>query len=114
MKLCPTIIPKGKRLAHLTERAFALTEDPRIVGPRQYRDYTALTSAEWCGFTNYPWERGLINFKPHEAELALERSIQASALDATRVDFSDDEVNGTMDRIADGVENSGGLYAADK
>jgi hypothetical protein len=205
MKLCPKIILEGTRLTHKTDIAFALNEHPRIVGPRKYRYHSPLISAEWCGFTNYPWGRGLINFEPHEAELALEtyrtwlhlfeqiryyswivdrfhistqtyqfiqygttydfrwldqalknlgfrlifctrsaesfaqaraervkvsgkpsqyddlqvfiheqevmeRFIQASTLETMRVDISDDDVSGTVERIADWMEQTGGLY----
>jgi hypothetical protein len=205
MKLCPKIILEGTRLTHKTDIAFALNEHPRIVGPRKYRYHSPLISAEWCGFTNYPWGRGLINFEPHEAELAMEtyrtwlqlfqqiryyswivdrfhistqtyqyiqygttydfrwldqalkdlgfrlifctrsaesfaqaraarvkvsgkpsqyddlqvfiheqevmeRFIQVSALDTMRVDISDDDVNGTVERIADWMEQTDGLY----
>lgn len=72
MKLCPKIILEGTRLTHKTDIAFALNEHPRIVGPRKYRYHSPLISAEWCGFTNYPWGRGLINFEPHEEALALD------------------------------------------
>jgi len=72
MKLCPKIILEGTRLTHKTDIAFALNEHPRIVGPRKYRYHSPLISAEWCGFTNYPWGRGLINFEPHEETLALD------------------------------------------
>lgn len=71
-KLCPKIILEGTRLTYKTEIAFALNEHPRIVGPRKYRYHSPLISAEWCAFTNYPWGRGLINFEPQEAELAME------------------------------------------
>jgi hypothetical protein len=72
MKLCPKIILEGTRLTHKTDIAFALNEHPRIVGPRKYRYHSPLISAEWCGFTNYPWGRGLINFEPQEEALATE------------------------------------------
>ena len=72
MKLCPKIILEGTRLTHKTDIAFALNEHPRIVGPRKYRYHSPLISAEWCGFTNYPWGRGLINFEEHEEALAME------------------------------------------
>lgn len=72
MKLCPKIILEGTRLTHKTDIAFALNEHPRIVGTRKYRYHSPLISAEWCGFTNYPWGRGLINFEPHEEALALD------------------------------------------
>ncbi len=71
-KLCPKIILEGTRLTFKTEIAFALNEHPRIVGPRRYRYHSPLISAEWCAFTNYPWGRGLINFEPQEAALAME------------------------------------------
>jgi hypothetical protein len=71
-KLCPKLILEGTRLTFKTEIAFALNEHPRIVGPRKYRYHSPLVSAEWCGFTNYPWGRGLINFEPGEIELAME------------------------------------------
>jgi len=72
MKLCPKIILEGTRLTHKTDIAFSLNEHPRIVGPRKYRYHSPLVSAEWCGFTNYPWGRGLINFEAQEEALAME------------------------------------------
>ncbi len=71
-KLCPKIIIEGTRLTHKTDIAFALNEHPRIVGPRNYRYHSPLISAEWCGFTNFPWGRGLINFAPEEEAQAME------------------------------------------
>jgi hypothetical protein len=71
-KLCPKIILEGTRLTFKTEIAFTLNEHPRIVGPRKYRYHSPLISAEWCGFTNFPWGRGLINFEPQEEALAME------------------------------------------
>ncbi|MDY7077514.1 MAG: hypothetical protein SXV54_11390 [Chloroflexota bacterium] len=71
-KLCPKIILEGTRLTYKTEIAFALNEHPRIVGPRKYRYHSPVISAEWCGFTNFPWGRGLINFEPHEEAHAME------------------------------------------
>lgn len=71
-KLCPKIILEGTRLTFKTEIAFALNEHPRIVGPRKYRYHSPIVSAEWCGFTNVPWGRGLINFEPYEEERAME------------------------------------------
>jgi hypothetical protein len=72
MKLCPKIILEGTRLTHKTDIAFALNEHPRIVGPRKYQYHSPLISAEWCGFTNYPWGRGLINFDAQEETLAMD------------------------------------------
>ena len=63
-KLTPKIILEGTRLTHKTDLAFALNEHPRIVGPRRYRYHSPLISAEWCGFTPYPWGRGPITFEP--------------------------------------------------
>lgn len=71
-KLCPKVILEGTRLTQKTDIAFALNEHPRVVGPRKYRYHSPLVSAEWCGFTNVPWGRGLINFAPQEESLALE------------------------------------------
>ncbi len=71
-KLCPKIILEGTRLTHKTDIAFKLNEHPRIVGPRKYRYHSPIISAEWCGFTDFPWGRGLINFEPAEEELAME------------------------------------------
>jgi hypothetical protein len=71
-KLCPKVILEGTRLTFKTEIAFALNEHPRIVGPRKYRYHSPIVSAEWCGFTNYPWGRGLIDFSPDEEALAME------------------------------------------
>jgi len=72
LKLCPKIILEGTRLTHKTDIAFRLNEHPRIVGPRKYRYHSPIVSAEWCGFTNTPWGRGLINFEPREQEKAME------------------------------------------
>jgi hypothetical protein len=71
-KLVPKIILEGTRLTLKTEVAFALNEHARIVGPRRYRYHSPLISAEWCGFTNFPWGRGAINFEPQEEALAME------------------------------------------
>lgn len=71
-KLCPKVILEGTRLTLKTEIAFALNEHPEFVGPRQYRYHSPLVSAEWCGLTNEPWGRGLINFRPEEAAKAIE------------------------------------------
>ena len=71
-KLCPKVILEGTRLTFKTDIAFALNEHPRIVGPRKYRYHSPIISAEWCAFTNFPWGRGLINFEPHEEEMAME------------------------------------------
>lgn len=71
-KLCPKIILEGTRLTLKTEIAFALNEHPEFVGPRRYRYHSPLVSAEWCGLTNEPWGRGLINFRPEEAARAIE------------------------------------------
>ncbi len=62
MKLTPKVILEGTRLVGKTDLAFALNEHPRLVGDRRYRYHSPLISAEWCGFTNEPWGRGLINF----------------------------------------------------
>jgi len=69
-KRCPKVILEGTRLTLKTEIAFALNEHPRVVGPRAYRYTSPVVSAEWCGFTNTPWGRGLINFLPEERGLA--------------------------------------------
>lgn len=71
-KLCPKVILEGTRLTQKTEIAFALNEHPRVVGPRKYRYHSPLISAEWCGFTNVPWGRGLVNFAPQEEAMAME------------------------------------------
>jgi hypothetical protein len=71
-KMVPKIILEGTRLTFKTEIAFALNEHPRLVGLRKYRYHSPLISAEWCGFTNFPWGRGLINFAPEEEALAME------------------------------------------
>ena len=71
-KLVPKLILEGTRLTHKTDLAFAIQDDARITGPRRYRYHTPLVSAEWCGFTNRPWGRGLINYGPEEAGRAME------------------------------------------
>jgi hypothetical protein len=71
-KLVGKVILEGTRLTHKTDLAFALNEHPRFVGPRRYRYHSPVVSGEWCGFTNHPWGRGLINFDPdHEFDLAM-------------------------------------------
>jgi hypothetical protein len=69
-KLTPKIILEGARLTRKTDLAFALNEHPRIVGPRRYRYHSPLISAEWCGFTPFPWGRGPITFEPRGEEEA--------------------------------------------
>lgn len=71
-KWVPKVILEGTRLTEKTETAFALNEHPRLVGPRKYRYHSPVISGEWCGFTNTPWGRGLINYAPEEEALALE------------------------------------------
>ncbi|MCA9555733.1 MAG: hypothetical protein KC933_37225 [Myxococcales bacterium] len=71
-KMVPKVILEGTRLTHKTDLAFALNEHPRVVGPRKYRYHSPVISGEWCGFTNAPWGRGLINFEPDEEAKALE------------------------------------------
>ncbi len=70
--LCPKVILEGTRLTFKTDIAFALNEHPRVVGPRKYRYHSPLISAEWSGFTDTPWGRGLINFAPEEEARAME------------------------------------------
>ena len=71
-KLCPKLILEGTRLTHKTDLAFACNEHPRLVGPRNYRYPSPLVSAEWCGFTDFPWGRGIVNYAPEESERAME------------------------------------------
>jgi len=71
-KLVPKIILEGTRLTHKTDLAFVLNEHPDLVGPRKYRYHSPLISAEWCGFTDHPWGRGLINYNPDEHFKAME------------------------------------------
>jgi hypothetical protein len=71
-KLCPKVILEGTRLTLKTEIAFALNEHPRLVGPRLYRYHSPLVSAEWCGFSDYPWGHGPINYDPAEEPRAME------------------------------------------
>jgi hypothetical protein len=71
-KLTPKIILEGTRLTHKTDVAFALNEHPRIVGPRRYRYDSPLISAEWCGFSPYPWGHGPIDFEPADEGRAME------------------------------------------
>jgi hypothetical protein len=70
--MCPKIILEGTRLTWKTEIAFVLNEHPRVVGARKYRYHSPVISGEWCGFTNTPWGRGLINFNPDEEAKAIE------------------------------------------
>ncbi len=71
-KLVPKIILEGTRLTNKTETAFALNEHPDFVGERKYRYHSPIISGEWCGFTNEPWGRGIINYLPEEEALAKE------------------------------------------
>ena len=71
-KLCPKLILEGTRLTGKTDLAFALNEHPALVGERRYRYHSPVVSGEWCGFTNTPWGRGLVNFEPDEKDKAME------------------------------------------
>jgi len=71
-KMVPKVILEGTRLTHKTDLAFALNEHSGVVGNRKYRYHSPIVSAEWCGFTNAPWGRGLINFGQEEEAQALE------------------------------------------
>lgn len=71
-KLCPKLIVEGTRLTHKTDLVLALNEHPRVVGARRYPYPSPIVSAEWCGFTNEPWGRGLVNYAPDEEERAFE------------------------------------------
>lgn len=71
-KLCPKVILEGTRLTSKTDVAFALNRSARLVGPRSYEYHSPIISAEWCGFTNAPWGRGLINFEEDEESLAMD------------------------------------------
>jgi len=72
-KLVGKVLLEGTRLTHKTDLAFALNEHTRFVGPRKYRYHSPVVSGEWCGFTNHPWGRGLVNFDPErELQLALD------------------------------------------
>ncbi len=71
-KLTPKVILEGTRLTHKTDLALALNRHPRIVGARKYEYPSPLISAEWCGFTDQPWGRGLINYDPSEEARAME------------------------------------------
>ncbi|HUQ56840.1 hypothetical protein [Lentzea sp.] len=72
MKLTPKVILEGTRLTGKTDLAYALNEHPRLVGHRRYRYHSPLISAEWSGFSNEPWGRGLIDFAPEETAHAIE------------------------------------------
>ncbi|HEX7306785.1 hypothetical protein [Lentzea sp.] len=72
MKLTPKVVLEGTRLTGKTDLAYALNEHPRLVGHRRYRYHSPLISAEWSGFTNEPWGRGLIDFAPEETAQAIE------------------------------------------
>jgi hypothetical protein len=71
-KLVPKVILEGTRLTLKTDIAFALNRHTRFVGVRKYPYHSPVISAEWCGFTNRPWGRGLTNFAPDEYERAME------------------------------------------
>ncbi len=68
----PKVILEGTRLTHKTDLAYALNAHPRVVGPRKAPYPSPLVSAEWCGFTNHPWGRGIINYAPEEEARAME------------------------------------------
>ncbi|MDX2128337.1 MAG: hypothetical protein SFU91_04805 [Chloroherpetonaceae bacterium] len=70
-KLVPKIILEGTRLTFKTDIAFKLNEHPEVTGKRKYRYHNPVVSGEWCGFTNTPWGRGLINFNPDEEAKAI-------------------------------------------
>lgn len=72
MKLTPKVILEGTRLTHKTDLALALNRHPRLTGVRRYEYPSPLVSAEWCGFTDAPWGRGLVNYAPEEEDRAME------------------------------------------
>ncbi len=82
-KLCPKIILEGTRLTLKTEIAFALNEHPRIVGPRKYRYHSPLISA-----------------------------VGKSILPRLELDISNSDVPRAVERIADWMTETGGLWAS--
>ena len=70
--LRPRIIIEGTDFAATKEIALALSKHPRIVGRSWERCFTAVISAKWCSFTEFPWGDKLIDFKPEEEAQAMQ------------------------------------------
>jgi len=70
--LCPRIIVEGTDFARTKEIALALSKHPRIVGRSWERCFTAVISAKWCSFTQFPWGDKLIDFTPEDSEQAMQ------------------------------------------
>jgi hypothetical protein len=70
--LRPRIIIEGTTFARTKEIALLLSKHPRIVGKSWERCFTAVISAKWCSFTQFPWGDKLIDFTPEEEEQAMQ------------------------------------------
>lgn len=70
--LRPRIIIEGTAYARTKEIALILSKHPRIVGKGGEQCYTAVISAKWCSFTQFPWGDKLIDFRPEEEKLAMQ------------------------------------------
>jgi len=68
----PRIIVEGTDFAGTKNIALALSKHPRIVGRSWERCFTAVISAKWCSFTQFPWGDKLIDFPPEEAKQAMQ------------------------------------------
>jgi hypothetical protein len=70
--LRPRIILEGTGYAGTKEIALALSKHPQVVGKSWEQCFTAVISAKWCSFTQFPWGEMLVNFTPDEAEQAMQ------------------------------------------
>lgn len=68
----PRIIVEGTDFAGTKDIVLALSKHPRIVGRSWERCFTAVISAKWCSFTQFPWGDKLIDFPPEEAKQAMQ------------------------------------------
>jgi hypothetical protein len=70
--LRPRIIIEGTDFAGTKDIALALSKHPRIVGRSWERCFTAVISAKWCSFSQFPWGDKLIDFSPGEEKQAMQ------------------------------------------
>ncbi len=129
-KLCPKIILEGTRLTFKTEIAFTLNEltahqrdypfrwlEQRLA-PIGFRLVYCTRTPE--SFEAARAERLKVSGKPSqyddlsifvEEQKLMDRLVGESILPTLRLDVSDNDVGAAAERIADWLEDTGGLYA---
>jgi hypothetical protein len=58
------IIIEGTNWANTKDIALELSVNPRLVGKMGCQRYTAVISAMWGNFKDFPWGKNLIDFDP--------------------------------------------------